>query len=325
MTGLYAAFKNLSGAKISGEFNAISLGTRRKDFLAKNDDGAPVFLLHDSSAAKYIPSISFRYLSVQYHTTCSVNINEVNLIDQFCIVRCDSSSPDLYELFINCISAAIESIPEDAGTKELELFISKLRDLFRSLSQPATREVSGLWAELFVIQKSTNPSAALELWHADKYDKFDFSSSTIRVEVKSTVSQIRAHEFGLEQLQPTIEGIGYVVSLKLQSITGGLGVIDLAKIIESSITNLPKLKLKLWENIAKALGEDFSKKLDISFDQTYASQNIAIFLMDDIPKPERPKDTRVTSIRFVSDLSSLAPAKSKETTIRLADIFGSIN
>ena len=155
--------------------------------------------------------------------------------DQFCVVSCEVTAPELYELFVRCIGAAIEKLPSSAATREIEYCILSLRDLFRALSLPGGREISGLWAELFVIETCGNPAHALSVWHEDQFDKFDFSNGAMRLEVKSSVRGFRAHEFALEQLEVPNEGAGYVASMLLQPLTGGIGVLDLARNIEVGI------------------------------------------------------------------------------------------
>lgn len=320
MNILYSSFLDLPNAATPGEFKAIHLSATRKDFLAKNADGAPVFLLHDSSVAKYNPSINFRHLSAQFHATCRVKTNSGNLDDQFCLVYCDATAPELYELFIRCVAAAIEELPNNSSTKEIESCITKLRDLFRALALPSHREVSGLWAELFVILKCGNPEHAMSLWHEDKFDRFDFSNGKLHIEVKSTVRGLRAHEFALEQLQPPTLGEGFVVSLLLQALSGGSGILDLAREVEAAITS-PRLKQKLWENVAMALGSDFSDKLDKRFDDNFAERALVVYSMPDIPRPDTPADSRVTSLRFISDLASVSTSLPDVPSAALARIF----
>jgi Putative PD-(D/E)XK family member, (DUF4420) len=303
------------------EFEAIPLSATRKDFLAKTDDGAPVFLLHDSSAAKYNPGINFRYLSVQFHTTCRVRTNFVDVEDQFCMVWCDAAAPELHELFVRCVGAAIEELPESCGTRELESCISQLRDLFRALAQASSREISGLWSELFVISRCGNSLSALSLWHEDQFDRFDFSSSTLHIEIKSTVRGLRAHEFALEQLQQPVGGAGFVVSMVLQPLTGGISVLDLAREIEAEVARFPRLKQKLWENVAKTLGADFSDKLDKRFDRIFAERNLTVYSMNDIPRPETPSDPRITALRFVSDLTAVSSSLPDAPVENLMRIF----
>ena len=95
MDGLYSSFLGLPRPIMNGEFQALSLSPQRKDFLVKNDAEAPVFLLHDASSAKYTPALKFRHLSAQFHVTCRVQINEGVLLDRFCVLVCDDSTPCL--------------------------------------------------------------------------------------------------------------------------------------------------------------------------------------------------------------------------------------
>lgn len=321
MHHIYSLFLELPSAVSSTEFKAIPLSANRKDYLARSDDGAPVFLLHDSSAPKYNPDINFRYLSAQFHATCSVQTDDGDLQDQFCLVSCDAAVPELHELFIRCVGAAIEELPESSGTRELESCILQMRDLFRALALPSSREVSGLWAELFVISRCGDPTLALSLWHEDQFDRFDFSSESMRLEVKSSVRGLRAHEFSLEQLHPPTDGFGFVTSILLQPLTGGIGVLELAKNIEVSIGKVPRLKKKLWENVARTLGVDFSDQLDKRFDPTFTEKSLAVFSMGDIPRPSTTSDPRITAIRFVADLSSVSSSLPNSALSALTQIF----
>lgn len=325
MSGAYSLFLDLPRAVTSTEFKAIPLSAKRKDFLAKNDNGSPVFLLHDSSAAKYNPGINFRHLSAQFHATCRVSTDVADIEDQFCLVWCDASAPELYELFVRCVGAAIEELPESSGTQELESCISQLRDLFRALAQPSSREISGLWSELFVIRQCENAYLALNLWHEDQFDRFDFSCKTLRLEVKSTVRGGRAHEFALEQLQQPIEGEGFVVSMLLQPLTGGIGVLDLAREVEAAVAEFPHLKQKLWENVAKTLGADFSDKLDKRFDEAFAERGLTVYSMNDIPRPDTPLDPRITALRFVSDLTAVTSSLPDAPNVNLVRIFSGLS
>ncbi len=320
-TDLFRSFQGLPSAQNATEFCAIPVSATRMDFLAKSDTGAPVFLLHDSGVAKYNPAITFRYLTAQFQVTCSVATEATQVTDQFCLVSCDPAAPDLYELFVRCVGAAIQDLPPISETKKIESCISQLRNLFRSFASPSSREISGLWAELFVISTCVDVARALALWHEDQFDRFDFSSDAIRLEVKSSVRGIRVHDFALEQLEPPMTGRGAVASLLLQPLTGGAGVLDLARDIETSVSNVPSLKQKLWENVAESLGSDFSEKLDKRFDVVFAAKNLILFHMRDIPAPPRSTDLRISNIRFCSDLATVTPSIEGTPSLALARIF----
>lgn len=189
------------------------------------------------------------------------------------------------------------------------------------MSQPSGRAVIGLWAELFVIARSSNVPAALSAWRGGPLDRFDFSWPDKCLEVKATSKAIRAHEFALEQLRAPIGGLGCVASLLLQPLGGGIGVMDLAKDIEAAVPGTALLRQKLWENIGSALGSDFSQKLDARFDISYAERNFCLYAMADVPAPATPLDSRVTSIRFQSDLSSVKSSLPSDSIGGLGKLF----
>lgn len=318
---LFHSFRTLPSAQTATEFRAISLSATRKDFLAKSDTGAPVFLLHDVGIAKYNPAITFRYLTAQFQVTCRVAIEAAELTDQFCLVSCDPAAPDLYELFVRCVGAAIQDLPPESDTKKIESCISQLRNLFRSFASPSGREISGLWAELFIISTCLDVPRALTLWHGDQFDRFDFSSPAMRLEVKSTVRGLRVHDFALEQLEPPVTGCGAVASLLLQPLTGGVGILDLARDIEIAVGDVPILRRKLWENVAASLGSDFSEKLDKRFDHVFAAKNLVVYDMRDIPAPPRPSDPRISAVRFCADLATVTSSIDGTPSAVLERIF----
>lgn len=317
---LFHRFSELPCATANMSFKAIALSSRRKDFLAKTADGAPIFLLHDASEAQYCPGVQFRHLTAQYHATCHVQTDDSDLQDQFALVACDSSVSDLHELFVRCFGAAIEELPFNSGTRELSACVQKLLDLFRALSLPSGKEVSGLWGELYVISISGDVAGALAVWHEDPFDRVDFSSERGYLEVKTSTQAVRLHHFALKQLAIPTNGCGYVASLLLKPLSGGLGLLDLANSIEEKIKNFPILKQKLWNNLAKALGVDFSDKLDKRFDVTYAERYFIMYAMEDIPKPEQPEDPRIIEIRFTADLTTVASSVKKPIAAVFRDI-----
>ena len=302
---LIVSFNALPAAGSAVDFSAISLAGRRSDYLAKAADGSPVFLLQDASPASYSPAIELKHVSVQFHSTCRVTTTSGTVEDQFAVVSCDATAPELHEVFVRCVAAAVEQLSLKASTSELQRCVQALLDLFRALGRPSSREVTGLWAELFVILQSKNVARALESWHADQFERFDFSWASGCLEVKAAVKDVRQHEFALEQLQTPIGGSGYVASILLQPLSGGLGVVDLANDIERVVAAQPALRQKLWENIAATLGSDFSERLDRRFDPSYAERSLAVYAMGDVPAPQQPSDPRITGVRFRVDMATV--------------------
>ena len=179
----------------------------------------------------------------------------------------------------------------------------------------------GLWAELYVILRCGRCVDALRAWHSDQFDRFDFSNSALCLEVKATIRTTRVHEFAMEQLEPPAGGLGLVASLLLQPLTGGLGVLDLARRIEETAIGDSKLRLKLWQNVAAALGADFSASLDRQFDMSFAERNVVVYAMADIPRPEKPIDSRVTGLRFTVELTTVSSSLQRTPLQTLARAF----
>ena len=318
---VFQTFADIPAAGSATAFFAVPLSERRRDFVAKAMDGSPVFLLHDAGPISYSPSIELKNVSAQFHVTCQVTTEKGAIEDQFAVVSCGAAVPELYELFVRCFSAAVEQLPVVAMTNSPRGCVQELLDLFRTLSFPNNREVIGLWAELYVISVCKDIAQALRAWHADGYERFDFSSTKGCLEVKATVKEQRTHEFALEQLRSPHNGRGRVASLLLQPMTGGVGVMDLARSIESAAVGEPLLRQKLWKNVADALGSDFSDRLDRRFDPYYAERHLIVLAMGDIPAPVAPSDPRVTEIRFRADLASVESSASDSPSDILGHLF----
>lgn len=321
--GLFDDFLALAPAASGTEMPAVPLAGRRSDFLAKSTEGAPVFLLQDTGTATYTPGVSLRHLSVQFHATCRVHVPSGPFDGQFAVLACDVAAPELYELFVRCVSVAVEALPPSAETMDIEACIRSLTKLFRGMSAPGGREIAGLWAELFIIAQSSDVGTAVRAWHADKFERFDFSWPGGVLEVKATQGTARVHEFALEQLATPSTGNGLVASLLLQPLTNGVGVMDLATRIDAGLHTESDLRQRLWSNIAAALGAEFSEKLDRRYDLSFAERHIAMFNMADIPAPERPSDPRVTGIRFRSDLTTVASSVTGSVLKVLREVLSS--
>jgi hypothetical protein len=321
MLDVFEQFTNLQPAITNTEFEAFRLSGNRGDYLAKGRDGSPVFLLQDAKTGQYHPSLQLRYLAAEFQLTCRLHTDGEEVEDIFALVSCTAEEQELHELFIRSFDAARNQLVDGAHTEEIKRTVQNLAALFRAFSKPSQRSITGLWAELFTITRSGVVIDAMKMWRADSFDRFDFSTPTRVVEIKATTGQLRSHEFSLEQLSAPANGAGFVVSIQLQSISGGTSVLELISTIEASITTEPKMREKLWTNVISDLGSDFSASLDRRFDTSYADSHLNIFLMEDIPKPSISGDPRVTAIRFLSNCTDVKPSVADFGTGGLRAIF----
>jgi hypothetical protein len=302
---LFAEFSSLEPSSSQDTFNAVRLNALRQDFLGKDREGAPVFLVADEGAPVYRPVVQHRHLSAAFCILCRLNVDGAEVVGRFAIIRFEGASPELHELFIRCVRAAIADLPAAAHTTDIEARVNRLLELFRALTRPAGREISGLWAELLCISASGNVPGAVDRWHNDNNEAFDFSWAQGRLEVKSTVGAFRMHEFALDQLSPPSGGSGYVASLVLKVASSGEGVLDLARKVEGQLEGQVALQAKLWTVLVQSLGADFSDSLDRRFDADLAGRQLMLFRMEDIPSLPPVVDTRISSVRFKADLSTV--------------------
>lgn len=318
---LLSEFEQLAPASGPNSFNAVRLEGGRQDYLGKDQRGAPVFLVADEGEPVYRPVVQHRHLSAAFCMLCRLNVDEAEVVGKFALIRFEGNAPELHELFIRCVRAAIADLPVSAQTPDIEARVSRLLSLFRALVRPAGREISGIWAELFCIVASGNVPVALERWHNDNTEAFDFSWCQGRLEVKSTVGALRIHDFSLDQLQPPSGGSGYVASLLLKAANAGEGVLDLAKKIEVHLNGEVSLQAKLWALLVQSLGSDFSEALDRRFDVDLATRQLMLFRMEDVPSLPSISDRRISSVRFKSDLSSVQSSLNSNGVAALKALF----
>jgi hypothetical protein len=318
---LLSGFEELAPATSPNSFNAVRLGGKRHDYLGKDQQGAPVFLVADEGEPMYRPIVQHRHLSAAFCMLCRLNVDAAELVGKFALIRFEGNAPELHELFIRCVRAAIADLPASAQTPDIEARVTRLLSLFRALARPAGREISGVWAELFCIASSGNVPVAVDRWHNDNAEAFDFSWGQGRLEVKSTVGALRVHDFSLEQLQPPNVGSGYVASLVLKASNAGEGVLGLAKRIEVQLHGDVALQAKLWALLVQSLGSDFSETLDRRFDFDIAARQLTMFRMEDIPSLPSISDSRISSVRFRADLSSVRSSLSPNGVAALKAIF----
>lgn len=315
-------FRELPASSDSaGTFTAVRLPSARRDYLAKSFEGRPIFLLHDASVPHYAPTLRARHFSAEYHRTIRIETDSGVVEGQYAIIGSLDESGELDDLFVRCVAASISSLPTSCGTREIESCVTRLLDLFQPLTRPARREIAGLWAELLTIVHSGNVADALSYWHGSQFERFDFLSPHVTIEVKSTTRSERVHEFALAQLSPSPGTEGYVLSMMLQQSGGGVGIMDLAIRVEEATAPDSQLRSKLWENITNTLGRDFSMAVDVRFDEAHALDALRVLPMSNVPRPDSPSDARVFDIRFKANLSDVSVAHLYTGERALAHLF----
>ncbi len=295
-------------------FFAKRLHGRACDYLAKGLYDEPIFLLKSSDCRTKRPPINLRHLRVDHNTGCKILDGDNIIEDKFVLIGCSSDNPQFYELFVRSTVALINTLPELPTFSQIETCIRTLIELYRKISQQNPKPIKGLWAELFIIDSSAIGEKLLEVWHINPMEKFDFSRNLVHLEIKATEELRRIHDFSLEQLELDGKSQVYIASILLRKSSNGIGILALATRIASKLTDRPDLIVKLWNNIALSLGEDFSEESDITFDETYALYNLRMISGTSIPRVATPLPPGMFDVRFKVDLSSLAESQSLART-----------
>jgi hypothetical protein len=232
--------------------------------------------------------------------------------DTFTIVRCSASNPSLFPHFLKIISPIVMALGPSPAPAAVGKAISGLVALFQAISAPAKKTVQGIWAELLLIRLSSDPHAMATAWHRDPVEHFDFAAGPQRIEVKSNSSRKREHFFSLEQLIPPAGARIVVASIFVERVGGGVSVGKVFEDTRALLLDDPHLMNRYDTVFYSSLGSGWADAMDESFDWELATQSIAYYPAELIPRPENPTPHTVFDVRFRSDLGSVASFESRE-------------
>ena len=306
---LWSLFSGLGGsASPEGiQLPAVQMPGRPGDYIARGPDGAAVVLLRGSHGPVVKPQLRLRHIEVDYGSRCRVAEAGVEPVEgDFIAIRCVEAKQPVLELFVRTVEALVATLPKEPSATQTEALIEGLVELFRKLTQPPRRSIKGIWAELFVIERSAVLEEMVAAWHSDTDEKFDFASERGYVEVKATEQAVRVHEFSLGQLRPNGNMPVIIASLRLRREAGGTSVLSLARRIDKRLAGNSQLRARLWRNLASTLGLDFDEAVDVSFSEPFAKDELRAIDASTIPCVERPLPVGVLDLRLKVDITGPA-------------------
>jgi hypothetical protein len=190
---------------------------------------------------------------------------------------------------------------------ELATIVERLAALFRRLERPATKPLNGLFGELFVIWRSSDPAYALAAWRTDAEARFDFSVGDVRLDVKTASGRMRTHICSYDQCNPPDGTIALAASLFAERAPGGLSLGTLVDEIEDLAGDDPALALKLREVTAGTLGTSLNESLQATFDIALADSSLELYDLRSVPALRDPLAIGVSDVHFRSDFSLATP------------------
>jgi hypothetical protein len=322
-------FRELNVSTNSEVVNVINIdGLPHK--LGLSSKGFPMFFVVTSENQFPTHNIEREFLSVQFDLPCTIVLeNQDKKDNKFTIITLKNEDTDLQNSFIEIFILMLHKLAPDTTKRNLSIELENLITIFSALSLPPKKKIQGLWAELLVIEQSSNPELLLSNWHTQPNSKYDFSNGRDKIEVKSTSSEERLHRFSLDQLNPSTNSnllIASAVVRECAQSESGLSIYDLYnRIIEQVPDN--DLRLHCYSIIVETLGDSLPKSKKVFFDYVEASDSLAFFNALYVPKIEKscvPND--VTDVKFMSNLTHLSPV-SRQTESELIEnsaLFNSI-
>lgn len=295
-------------------FEALPIPNFGAHKICRNNYGKASLLLHSQKEAESynFANVKLRNISILYNTHCRIIQNNKTIEDYFTIVSYTGVNSDLQEYFLKLCSLLLFSIGTNPNSQKIRFEIQKFVDLFKILNEPPLKSIQGLFAELIVINESSNPIEFIKYWHSSPMEKFDFCFKNERLEIKSTSLNSRIHTFSNEQLNQPHEINVLVASIILKKQTNGLNLQMLCESIIQKLNNDFEIIDRFNTIIFKSLGNLLEDSLKIEFDYQNAIKSINIYKSSEIPKINQSDiSSSIFDVKYKSDLSNSKPINLK--------------
>lgn len=317
INALYARFQALRNQYANNDrFTVVSIDELPHK-LGVSQESFPMFFVRTNSSASSVQNIVREILSVEYNVSCKLIDDNGNAQDDnFCIITLRSLDTPLQSYFIEIFTMMLHKLPPIPSNRELSVEVENLIAIFDALTNPPKKKIQGLWAELLVIEQSTQPETLINAWHSVPSAKYDFTLGRDKIEVKSTSSEERVHKFSLDQLNPSQNSRLLIASTVVREsgpAADGLSVMGLYDKIRKRVSAVDS-QIRLFTIIAETVGTDLAKLENVLFDYTSAVDFLEFYDYHDIPSI--PKDivpSLVTEVKFASNLNGLTDVRKEES------------
>jgi hypothetical protein len=294
-------------------------------FIGKDRDESACILITvaDRNSRRHAP-IRLESLEVQFEVRSIVKAADQVSEGTFTVIRCRSAEPEIVRYFLSVGETILRILGAQPGGAAIAHAVNRLALIFQRLQNPPTRPVNGLFGELFLIRKGSNPARALAAWRIQESSRFDFSAGDLRLDVKTANGRIRAHTFSYDQCNPPHATIAIAASLFVERAPGGISLSELVREIEALAGVNTDLVMKLHDIVSATLGNALQEAMSIRFDERLAASSLRFYDLNAIPAIRSELPIGVGDVHFRSDLS-LAAAITIEKLIErepgLADLL----
>jgi len=290
-------------------------------YLAKYFDESFGLFLKDITDR--LPSRSYKHIEIKLKPAQQITIpgRGSRVLNNCLILQADNEiKAPLLSLILDCLH---DEEPSGQFTAlNLVSVLDDVEELMRRPKKPLTlQEVAGAWGELFIlsllVNNSNNHSRQFEIlkcWEGETREKLDFRFLFCRqvLEIKSTITSERIHHLhGIEQvtIPPGFEN-GHLVSLILHS-DQGITTLELVNTIQNSLEGTSEEKRRFQELLERRILLRGEACNDDRFSFELAREGLEFFEFENVPTPGEVEG--VSSIEWLSDLSSSSPLNSRNT------------
>jgi hypothetical protein len=272
--------------------------------IGKDSIGNPAVLIEVNNAIPGSESpMVLQNVALIHLVNCRVQIpNNAEELKTLSVIRCTTNDQDFHRYFLRCLAPIILALPKIPTRKHVSDAVQRLVDLFRQLTEPPRKTISGLWAELFIIAYSSDPALLISFWHTTPEERFDFAHGRSRLEVKATTGRLRMHRFSLNQIRPPAPIRSVIASILLQQTSGGTAVCELVDTIRSLVSD-PELLIRLDQIVAKTIGDDWRTIQLVEYDLELAVNTLRFIDSASIPSVPAILPREISDVHFCVDLS----------------------
>jgi hypothetical protein len=304
MTGrLEALLNEIAPPTDEGVFNVRRLEPDSVFYIGRNARGFAAVLIETSDSGRTVP-LKLAGIEASFSTPYQiVEPGKPAATQSLIAITCTNQQSDVTSYFANVMESILPFLGKSPSTRKVAEIVRQLVDLFQKLRSPAQRPLVGLIGELKVINSASDVASAIRCWRTDPNERFDFSTGSLRLDVKASGNRKRIHEISFEQANPPEGTIGVIVSIWIEAMAGGLALSRLLDVIETKIASRSEELLRLRDIVANSLGDSLPAAMRWAFDNELAESSLRYFDTTIIPAIRPPLPPGVSSARFVADLS----------------------
>lgn len=315
MLDLLSAYAGLTAPSHGGaagtRFTAVPIEGYERHRIGKDAESNASLLISvaASASATWPAPIVLEHLSVQHDVECRITQpGGTSETGRFTLVRCIGGDRMLDEYFLRVIGVVIPLLGDSPSDRDVSTAIDRLVTLFRAMSGTPKKSVQGLWAELLLIARSSDPSRMVGAWHVLATDRYDFNQGVERLEVKSAAGPTRQHHFSLNQLLP-IPGTRVLIASVLAERAGaGVSVGELVNEVRARLGDDVRLVLHTHDVVLETLGTGWRAALGERFDRQVAESSVSFYEPEAIPRVDERLAPGVSDVHFRVDLTGVPTA-----------------